>query len=200
MTGLVVMLLVLSFSSSKPYFAMVNWQLRVSIHLMALGREVSREWRDNLSRERSLLRQLWGVQRKVSGMPEKFYLGSKLENFQLATPENDERVSWMKTNEEVRFKSSRRGNMLSSPFQCDHCWFVNMKKKVADDPALGDMRLLAIIRWINLDIMWSSEPSVVKAALKNLEKKGKNILLNLVSLQSTYLLALGLLQTLAVFK
>ena len=64
--------------------------------------------------------------------------------------------------------------MLSSPFQCDHCWFVNLKKKVANDLALGDVRLLAYIRRVNLDVMWSSEPSVVKTAWQNLEK-GKRL-------------------------
>jgi hypothetical protein len=54
-----------------PFVRYRPWQLRGSINLLALGREVSRLWRDNLSGERSLLRQLWGVQRKVSGMPEK---------------------------------------------------------------------------------------------------------------------------------
>ena len=63
--------------------------------------------------------------------------------------------------------------MLSSPFQCDYCWFVNMKKTTADDRAIGDARLLAYIRRVNLDVMWSSEPSVVKAAWKNLEKGRK---------------------------
>jgi len=101
------------------------------------------------------------------------YLASKLETFQIARPENDEGVSWIKTNEEVRFTSSRRGDMLSSPFQCDYCWFVNMKKTTADDRAIGDARLLAYIRRVNLDVMWSSEPSVVKAAWKNLEKGRK---------------------------
>jgi hypothetical protein len=48
-----------------------------------------------------------------------------------------------------------------------------MKKTTADDLALGDARLLAYIRRVNLDVMWSSEPSVVKAAWKNLEKGRK---------------------------
>ena len=64
--------------------------------------------------------------------------------------------------------------MLSSPFQCDYCWFVNITKRVANDIALNDVRLFAYIRRVNLDVMWSSEPGVPKATLLNLEK-GKKI-------------------------
>ena len=61
----------LTFAFVFPFVRYQPWQLRGSIHLLALGREVSRLWRDNLSRKRSLLRQLWGMQRGFSGVPEK---------------------------------------------------------------------------------------------------------------------------------
>jgi hypothetical protein len=54
-----------------PFVRYRPWQLRGSVHLLALGREVSRLWRDNLPGEGFILRQLWGVQRKVSCMQEK---------------------------------------------------------------------------------------------------------------------------------
>jgi hypothetical protein len=54
-----------------PYLSYRPWQLRGSIRLLALGRELSRLWRDNLSGEGPVLRELWGVQRSICKMPEK---------------------------------------------------------------------------------------------------------------------------------
>ena len=102
------------------------------------------------------------------------YKASSSITFHTAMPENDEGLSWLKTKEEFRFKSARRGDMISSLFQCNCCWFVNINKKVANDIALNDVRLFAYIRRVNLDVMWSSEPCVLKATLLNLEK-GKHI-------------------------
>ena len=61
--------------------------------------------------------------------------------------------------------------MLSSLFQCNYCWFVNLTKEVADNIALGNVSLLAYItRRVNLDVMLSSGPLVVKVAWNCFEK------------------------------
>ena len=49
----------------------IPWQLRGSIHILALGRELSRVWRDNCPGEGPLLRQLWSVQKRVSNLSEE---------------------------------------------------------------------------------------------------------------------------------
>jgi hypothetical protein len=66
--------------------------------------------------------------------------------------------------------SARKGDMVCSPFQCDYCWFANIAKKEASDWFPEDARKLAYIRRVNLDIMWSREPSTVSSTLNNLLK------------------------------
>jgi hypothetical protein len=63
--------------------------------------------------------------------------------------------------------------MLTSPFQCDYCWFVNLTKRQARDIFDADARLLAYIRRVNLDIFWSKEPGTVGNTLRALEKGKK---------------------------
>ena len=64
--------------------------------------------------------------------------------------------------------------MLSSPFQCDYCWFVNLLKREANAAAPADRLLLAYIRRVNLDIMWSREESTVASALGQF-RKGRDL-------------------------
>ena len=59
---------------------------------------------------------------------------------------------------------------MSSPFQCDYCWFTNITKRVADANFEADAQLLAYIRRVNLDVFWSKEPSTVGNTLRSLEK------------------------------
>ena len=60
--------------------------------------------------------------------------------------------------------------MLTSPFQCDYCWFFNITKRVARDIFDSDARLLAYIRRVNLDLFWSREPSTVANTMRALSK------------------------------
>ena len=76
-------------------------------------------------------------------------------NFRIARPENDEGAEWLKRKEKDRFLSARNGDLLSAPFQCEFCWFVNIKGKEASVEAPSDRLLMAYIRRVNLDIMWS---------------------------------------------
>ena len=63
--------------------------------------------------------------------------------------------------DEDRFQSARVGDMLCVEFQCDVCWFLNLKKRLPNQELLIDKFLLPYIRRVNLDIMWSRECSTV---------------------------------------
>ena len=76
----------------------------------------------------------------------------------------------MKTKDELRFESARKGDMLLSPFQCDICWFINLQGREPESQSPSDQRLLEYIRRVNLDMFWSSEPSTVGATLGNQKK------------------------------
>ncbi len=66
-----------------------------------------------------------------------------------------------------RYLCARRGDMLCCPFQCDRCWFVNIKKREPlPKDSFVDARLLKYLRRANLDIMWSKESSTVKSTLE----------------------------------
>ena len=56
---------VFPFINSRP------WQLRGSIYLLALGRELSRVWRDNEGGEGPILRELWSVAETLRDMSPK---------------------------------------------------------------------------------------------------------------------------------
>jgi len=60
--------------------------------------------------------------------------------------------------------------MLCSPFQCDRCWFINLKNKEPRSSSLTDVRLLSYIRRVNLDVLWSRESSTVEKTLNRYVK------------------------------
>jgi len=66
--------------------------------------------------------------------------------------------------------SARNGDMLCSPFQCDHCWFVNLCRREPSDMSYSDDRLLGYIRRVNLDLMWSRERGTVANTLAAVNK------------------------------
>jgi len=158
------------------------WQLRGSPYLLAMGRGLSRLWKDNAGGEGlfcgnfGALRGLFPVCRK-SWHARSYTLSSSLE-FQIACPENEEGVKWNKNQEDYCFLNARKGDMLCCPFQCDYCWHVNLMHRSARDCYTGDAILLGYIRRVNLDMMWSREPSTVGNHLKNLVK-GRDMSLEL---------------------
>jgi hypothetical protein len=68
---------------------------------------------------------------------------------------------------------ARKGDMLSCPFQCEFCWFANIHKSEANRWYPDDARKLAYFRQVNLDVMWSREPSTVASTLSTLKKAKK---------------------------
>lgn len=101
-------------------------------------------------------------------------MASELVSFRIARPENDEGAEWLKKKEETRFVHARPGDMLSSPFQCDVCWFVNLQQREYNLSSPADRLLCAYIRRVNLDIMWSREESTVANTLRQVIK-GKTL-------------------------
>ena len=61
--------------------------------------------------------------------------------------------------------TARPGDMLCSPFQCDHCWFINLCRREPSHISYSDERLLGYIRRVNLDLMWSRERGTVANTL-----------------------------------
>ena len=73
---------------------------------------------------------------------------------------------------------ARHGDMLSAPFQCDFCWFLNLQGRLANVASPADRLLMAYIRRANLDIMWSREESTVRNTLTQF-KKGRDLSMEL---------------------
>jgi hypothetical protein len=102
------------------------------------------------------------------------YTLSQLTSFQIANPENDKGVKWRKKKEEKRFLSARKGDMILSPFQCKCCWFLaNIHKAEANAWFADDAQKLACMRRVNLDVMWSREPSTVLSTFNTLKRAKK---------------------------
>lgn len=76
-------------------------------------------------------------------------------------PESDEGQVWKKKKDEDRFCVARVGDSLLIPFQCDFCWFINLKGRFFDDKRINDQMNLGLIRRVNLDMFWSRETSTV---------------------------------------
>jgi len=77
---------------------------------------------------------------------------------------------WIKDKDDNRFLSARNGDFLHFPFQCDTCWFINLKFRLPRENSDSDARLLEYIRRVNLDGMWSREPGTVNSIRLNLKK------------------------------
>ena len=97
--------------------------------------------------------------------------------FHIEKPENDVGLVWKKKEDE-RFLSARNGDSTFCPFQCDVCWFVNLKKELPNKTRLSHLRILGYIRRVNLDAMWSREGATVGSSLSGILKQ-KRIALEL---------------------
>ena len=83
-------------------------------------------------------------------------------SFRIAILKNEEGVPLQKNNEDTRYLEWVDGAHLVYLFQCDVCYFRNIKLRssINGDPA--DDKLLAFIRRSNLDIIWSREPKTIE--------------------------------------
>ena len=75
----------------------------------------------------------------------------------------------MKKGEDCRFVEGIDGAFLLVPFQCDSCWFRALEKR---EPRIGsyqDNRILAYIRRVNLDLIWSRAPGTIASTRDNIK-------------------------------
>jgi hypothetical protein len=86
---------------------------------------------------------------------------------------NETGTVWKRKKDENRFMHARDGDMWSAPFQCDHCWFINLEKRPPIENNMSDQRLLGYIRRVNLDVFWSREPGTIKGSYSQLVKINK---------------------------
>ena len=62
------------------------------------------------------------------------------------------------------------GASLNAPFQCDSCWFINLRGRLPNTISLGDERLLAYIRRVSLDVLWSRSPGTANTSMTAFRK------------------------------
>ena len=75
-------------------------------------------------------------------------------------PRDDDGTSWRKDVDKDRLKVGIKGAYLKLPFQCDNCWFVNIKDRRPTGSS-QDMLLQVAIRRALLDVMWNFERSTI---------------------------------------
>ena len=84
---------------------------------------------------------------------------------------NDESEYFRRRKEdENKYLVARAGDGLIAPFQCDHCWFINLKQRVPLPSSIGDKYELALIRRANLDLFWSRESRTISKVVNQLRQ------------------------------
>lgn len=97
----------------------------------------------------------------------------KSQEFWIAQKRNAGGKLWGRRYDEDKFQYSRPGDMLMLPFQCEWCWFINLKRQLPVPGAGSDEKLLEYIRRANLDAMWAKEPSTVDGVLRQERKAAR---------------------------
>ena len=83
---------------------------------------------------------------------------------------NDESIYFKRRGEDVKkYLVARPGEWLLNPFQCDHCWFVNLHDRKPILREYLDRQELKLIRRANLDMFWSRESSTVKGIIYDIK-------------------------------
>ena len=96
----------------------------------------------------------------------KCYWATDNGELPIARLQDEEREFLVQDNdEEGHFLSARDGDNLITPFQCDHCHFMNLMGREPLENLASDVRLLKCIRRVNLDAFWSREPGAVQGVL-----------------------------------
>ncbi len=84
---------------------------------------------------------------------------------------NDEGLVWRRKKDKNRYMMARNGDMWMFPFQCDRCWFLNLKGREPDSRSGLDVKLLSYIRRVNLDMFWSRAKGTVEGTCRMVEKE-----------------------------
>jgi hypothetical protein len=96
------------------------------------------------------------------------YRRDESDNFQInELRDEDNRLMYDCESDANRYKRGINGAQLMIPFQCDLCIFRTLFKR-NPTPARGDKENLAVIRRMNLDAMWSREPSTIEKNMRTL--------------------------------
>ena len=105
-----------------PFIRHRPWQLRGSIRVLGMGRQLSEMWKNDSTRERSVLHNYGRCRGNFQACQQTWhgrcYRADPSLQFQIAKPENDEGTKWKKKVDDSRFMTARIGDMLSAPFQC----------------------------------------------------------------------------------
>ena len=71
-------------------------------------------------------------------------------------------MTWKRRKlEERKFKQGIDGAFLIFPFQCELCWFRNLEGRDPRSHSMMDDRILAYLRQVNLDGIWSRSESTI---------------------------------------
>ena len=90
------------------------------------------------------------------------YQKGESDNFHINQRVDDEGNLVVESNlDQERYIKGIDGSHLVTPFQCDLCIFRNLYKQ-NPRPVTLDRESLAVIRRLNLDSIWSQEPSTIK--------------------------------------
>eukprot|EP00957_Ditylum_brightwellii_P004940 376366-Ditylum_brightwellii.AAC.1 len=100
----------------------------------------------------------------------KCYTMPSTYNFPQVEPTNNEGVIFVQRFNKDKSVVGRDGAWLASPFQCDWCWFRNIKSQKVKKGDREDKRLLAYVRQVNLDMLWSQSKSTVRSDLMGMQK------------------------------
>jgi hypothetical protein len=96
------------------------------------------------------------------------YRRAESDNFQInELKDEDNRPMYDCKSDAERYKCGIDGAQFMTPFQCDLCIFRNLYKR---NPrvTIADKENLDVIRRMNLDAMWSREPSTIEKNLRTL--------------------------------
>ena len=156
------------------YLPLLNcfpWTLRKSGSVLELERLLSVLPCTEERSKGTLLRKFLLLTRRLQTLPEwcgKCYVRKDCDKFRINEPKDEDGLPMFEDEEdEQRYKVGCDGAQFLIPFQCDLCIFRSLFKR---DPRQGpsDLEALEVIRRMNLDIIWSREPSTIAKNLWNI--------------------------------
>eukprot|EP00957_Ditylum_brightwellii_P190891 14534778-Ditylum_brightwellii.AAC.1 len=128
----------LIFALCLPFLPYSPWQLCQTPALLEMERSLHLMWKEGKGTEGIALHKLWEFQRSVPSMP-KGLVQKMLQ---------DEHIFKEHANPD-KCMVAKEGDWLCAPFQCDFCWFQNLKGQDADPSSLSDHHLLDHIRQLH---------------------------------------------------
>jgi hypothetical protein len=83
----------------------------------------------------------------------------------------DESLYYRRRREDQeKFLYGRKGDWLLAPFQCNRCWFLNLRGKLPNANSYADANELRFIRRANLDMFWSRAEGTVRSSIGDLKQ------------------------------